>query len=87
MLSQAARNAVEKAIQIGTAASVERVQFGVYLVPSATTDEKYVVTAKGSDYRCTCPAGQHGKPCHHAAGVLIAKVEHASHARVVGAAS
>ena len=85
-LSNSEQKAVAKAIELNGARLVERVQYGTYLVPSATTDESHIVTVQGSDYRCTCLAGQHNRPCWHKAAVLIAKVEHASRARVIGPA-
>ena len=51
---------------------------GVYEVPSASEPATvYVVTTvagDGSDqrtYACTCPAGQHGRPCWHVASVRL----------------
>ena len=82
MLNPSEQKAVAKAIELGGARLVERVQYGVYRVPSATSDATYVVTVHGTQYVCDCTAGIHGKPCWHKAAVLIAKVEHASRARV-----
>src|SRR5688572_24670286 len=79
-------NAIQKAVELNTAARVERVRFGVYRVPSATSDTSYLVTVHGTEYVCDCTAGQHGKPCHHTAAVLIAKTERMSGARVIGPA-
>ena len=78
--------AIQKALEVDGAAKVERVEYGTYLVPSASSGETYVVTATDGEYACTCIAGQHGRACWHKAAVLIAKVEHASRARVIGPA-
>lgn len=78
--------AIQKALELNGAAKVERIQYGVYRVPSATSERSYLVTVHGSEYVCDCTAGMHGKACWHGAAVLIAKVEHASSARVIGPA-
>ena len=83
-LSNNQRNAVAKAVEINGAALVERVQYGIYRVPSASSNRSYLVTVHGAEYVCDCTAGQHAKACWHAAAVLIAKVERASRARVIG---
>ncbi|MGI8422983.1 MAG: SWIM zinc finger family protein [Chloroflexota bacterium] len=80
------RNAIQKAVELGDEAKAERVQYGVYRVASASSDKTYLVTVHGAEYVCDCTAGQHGKPCHHTAAVLIAKVERTSGARVIGPA-
>ena len=85
-LNKNERNAVAKAVELNGAAQVERVQYGVYRVPSAASDASYLVTVHGTEYVCDCTAGQHGRACWHKAAVLIAKVEHASRARVIGPA-
>ena len=90
MLNSRERNAVAKAVELGTAATVERVQYGVYRVPSASGTISYLVTVHpsqhGTKYVCDCQAGRAEQPCYHAAAVLIAKVEHASRVRVIGPA-
>jgi len=86
MLDPRQANAIQKAVELGTAANVERVQYGVYRVPSASSKRTYLVTVHGAEYVCDCTAGQHGKPCHHTAAVLIAKTERMSGARVLGPA-
>src|SRR5688500_10277776 len=86
MLNPSERNAVAKAVELNGAAKVERVQYGIYRAPSASSDRSYLVTVHGTGYVCDCTAGQHGRACWHAAAVLIAKVEHASRARVIGPA-
>ena len=78
--------AIHKAVEVGGAAKVQRVQYGAYRVPSASSDATYLVTVHGAEYVCDCTAGQHGRACWHKAAVLIAKVEHASRARVIGPA-
>src|SRR5687768_3841705 len=86
MLDTRQATAIQKAIELHGAARVERVQYGIYRVPSASSDATYLVTVHGSEYVCDCTAGQHGRACHHKAAVLIAKVERASRARVIGPA-
>jgi len=79
--------AITKAVALGTAATVQRVRFGLYRVPSSDGTRTYRVTVVGSRYSCECPAGQHGKACVHAAAVLVAKTERASGGRVTGPAA
>ncbi len=46
----------------------------VYRVPSRSGDGTYAVVAWGDGRtECTCPAGQHGRPCCHAGDVLLAE--------------
>ena len=69
------------------AAKVQRIEYGTYLVPSASREGlTHVVTAKGTEYECDCEAGALGFACWHAAAVLIAKVERMTGARVKGPA-
>lgn len=84
MLDSRQRNAIGRAVERGGARLVRRLRFGRYLVPSATRpDRTYTVTVDAQGrYRCTCEAGLMGHPCHHAASVYVAKVEHASRSRV-----
>jgi len=86
MLDARQANAIRKAVELNEAAKVERVEYGVYRVPSASSKRSYFVTVHGAEYVCDCTAGQHGKPCHDMAAVLIAKVERTSGARVIGPA-
>ena len=79
MLSMSERNAIRKAIRLNGAAMVQRIEYGRYLVRSAT-DERvtYVVAGTamdGSDHRCDCPAGAHGRPCWHSAAVRLRRVQ------------
>ena len=71
--------AVAKANRLNGAARVVRVRHGVYQVPSVTRpDVVYTVTGDGLfviDYACTCPAGQNGIPCWHAAAVRLRKTQ------------
>ena len=71
--------AIAKANRLNGAARVIRVRYGVYQVPSATQpDVLYTVTGDGLfviDYACTCPAGQNGIPCWHAAAVRLRRTQ------------
>jgi hypothetical protein len=85
-LTSSERNAVSRALARGGAAAVARVRFGLYRVASSSrpgTVHTVSVDAAGR-YRCDCEAGVAGKACWHAAAVFVAKVEHASGARVTG---
>lgn len=78
--------AINKALAMGGASTVERVRYGTYKVASRTREQLHhtvSVDARGT-YHCTCEAGLQGRPCWHAAAVYIAKVEHASGGRVAG---
>ena len=83
MLNTRERNALSRAIEANLAAQVERVQYGVYRVPS-TSEAGVVYTVRQAErgWTCDCPAGQSGYPCKHKAAVLIRKTEAASGCRV-----
>ncbi len=78
-LSGSEAAALQKAQALGGAARVRQVRDGVYEVPSASEPATvYLVTGvavEGSSdqmaYACTCPAGQHGRPCWHVASVRL----------------
>ena len=78
-LGDAQGKAIAKANRLNGAARVIRVRHGVYRVPSATQpDVQYTVTGDGPfvvDYACTCPAGQNGIPCWHAAAVRLRRTQ------------
>ena len=76
--------AITKAVALGTAATVQRVRFGHYLVGSSDGTRIYRVTVVGSRYSCECPAGQHGQACVHSAAIWIAKFERTNKVRVIG---
>jgi hypothetical protein len=85
MLSKSERQAFHKALANDGAAKVERVECGIYLVPSATdAGTVYTVTGfrtDGADFRCTCPAGERGIPCWHKCAVRLRKVQEAARAQ------
>ncbi len=55
------------------AAQVVRVRYGVYTVPSQTEPgvRWTVIQLADGGLQCTCTAGLMGKPCAHAAAVLV----------------
>jgi hypothetical protein len=76
--------AIGKALWLGGAAAVRRVRYGVYAVVSASrpgVTHTVIVDGAGA-YACDCEAGRHERVCWHQAAVYVAKVEHASGARV-----
>src|SRR5437773_91370 len=79
MISQSERNALHRALVSGEAAKVERIELGVYHVPSASKPSTvYTVTGyrlDGADLRCNCKAGERGIACHHKAAVRLRKVQ------------
>lgn len=83
------RRAIGRAIALGVAGEVERVRRGWYRVPSTTRPATvYTVRVVDGRYTCDCPAGRAARPCVHAAGVYIRKVEaNAKGARVTGPAT
>jgi hypothetical protein len=89
-LTGSERSAISRALARGGAAAVRRVRYGLYRV--ASSSRPGVVHTVGVDaagrgtpvYRCDCEAGVAGRVCWHAAAVFVAKVEHASGARVTG---
>jgi hypothetical protein len=70
--------AVKKARTLGGPALVRRRRHGAYTLPSASDPAVgYIVTGTGpklDGYRCTCPAGQHGRVCWHAASVHLRRL-------------
>lgn len=69
------QTAVKKALEMGLASEVIRVEQGHYLVPS-TSDAKltYVVTGTAEDLDCTCQAAEHLPFCVHRAAVSIRRL-------------
>src|SRR5688500_13561079 len=90
MLDPRQAEAIRKAVSAGDAAKVQRVEFGVYLVPSGSREGMtHVVTGTrmdGADLACDCEAGSWGKPCRHAAAVMVRKMEEGAKVRVLGPA-
>jgi hypothetical protein len=83
------RRAISRALANGGAAAVRRVRYGLYRVASASRAGHFhtVGVDERGTYRCSCEAGIANKVCWAMAAVFIAKVEHASKARVTGPAS
>ena len=80
------QRAINRAIALGVAGEIERVRLGWYRVPSTTQPGTvYTVRVVDGRYTCDCPAGRSGRPCVHAAGVFIRKIE-AGGGRVTGPA-
>jgi hypothetical protein len=76
-LTAAQRNAFAKAIAGNLAATVRRLDRGLYEVPS-TSDASvtYIVCGvQAREMTCTCVAGQHGKPCKHVCAVLLRRTQ------------
>lgn len=70
------QRAIGRAIALGVAGEVVRVRRGWYRVPSTTQPATvYTVRVVDGRYTCDCPAGRSGRPCVHAAGVYIRKLE------------
>ena len=85
MLNTRERNALSRAVHSNGPAQVRRLSYGKYAVPSASEPGVvYIVTGTamdGSDHRCTCVAGQHGRPCWHAAAVRLRRVQETAKAQ------
>jgi len=81
------RRELARALANGGAAAVRRVRYGLYQVRSATRPgQQHTVSVAGrGHWRCSCEAGQAGRPCWHAGAVYVAKVE-AGGGRVTGPA-
>jgi hypothetical protein len=76
-LTAAERNAFAKAIAGNLAATVRRLDCGLYEVPS-TTDASvtYIVCGvQAREMTCTCVAGQRRRFCKHVAGVLLRRTQ------------
>jgi hypothetical protein len=76
-LTASERNAFAKAVAGNLAATVRRLDRGLYEVPS-TTDASvtYIVCGvQAREMTCTCVAGTHGKPCKHVAAVLLRRTQ------------
>jgi hypothetical protein len=76
-LTDAQRNAFAKAIAGNLAATVRRLDRGLYEVPSQTdASVTYIVSGvQACEMTCTCVAGTHGKPCKHVAAVLLRRTQ------------
>lgn len=58
---------------------VERLCYGLYLVPSQTEPGvQWTVIDVDGHLECTCPAALYGNPCAHAAAVQTRRREHAA---------
>jgi hypothetical protein len=76
-LTASERRAFAKAIAGNLAATVRRLDRGLYEVPS-TTDASvtYIVCGvQAREMTCTCVAGTHGKPCKHVCAVLLRRTQ------------
>ncbi len=62
--------AVNKAMALGTPAY--RVDDRTYTVPASDGMAAYIVLVNGTDYACTCPAGESGRICYHIGAVMMA---------------
>jgi hypothetical protein len=80
------RKAISRALELGGAAAVRRLRYGVYAVASASRPGVvHTVTVDGAGtWACTCEAGRRGRVCWHAAATWLAKLEHTSRVRVTG---
>jgi hypothetical protein len=83
-LTSGEQKAISKALALGGAAVVRRLRYGVYAVASASRPGVVhtVTVDAGGRYACDCEAGGRERVCWHQAAVYVAKVEHASGARV-----
>ncbi|HEV2121896.1 MAG TPA: SWIM zinc finger family protein [Chloroflexota bacterium] len=75
-LSSNERNAFIKPTNIRGWESVRRMEYGRYLVKSASSDATYVVTGTdrmGRDHTCSCQAAMSGRFCWHKAAVVLAR--------------
>lgn len=79
------QTAVLKAVKMGLAAEVQRLDHGHYLVPSTTRGAMtHVVTGKGNDLDCTCEASEHLPYCVHRAAVAIRRLHDQGYTVEVG---
>ncbi len=75
-LSSTQRNAFLKAVKVRGWESVTRLDYGRYLVRSATSTATYIVTGtarEGHDHTCSCEAALRGRYCWHKAAVVMAR--------------
>ena len=80
-LSTGEHNAYAKAIRLSGADLVQRVEFGLYVVVSATRDTTHTVTGT-TDLRCDCEAATFGRACWHVAAVKLARAKRAAARRL-----
>ena len=81
------QTAVKKAVEMGLAAEVRRLDHGHYLVPSTSRGGvTHVVTGTGADLDCTCEAGEHLPYCVHRAAVALRRLHEQGYAVEVDAA-
>jgi hypothetical protein len=76
-LTASERRAFAKAIAGNLAATVRRLDRGLYEVPSTTNlSVTYIVSGvQAREMTCTCVAGTHGKPCKHVCAVLLRRTQ------------
>src|SRR5687767_6357728 len=88
MLDTRRATAIKKAIELDGPAKVRRVEWGTYVIESASRPGlSHVVTGKRTDdLECDCEAGSLGKPCWHAASVMVRRMEENAGVRVLGPA-
>jgi hypothetical protein len=74
--AQQRRGAIRRALEAGLQRRVQRVHYGVYLVPSTSRAAVHTVThfANPDELCCTCEGGAH-LACVHRAAVYLAKLE------------
>ena len=46
--------------------------YRMYTVPASDGKAAYTVLVNGTDYACTCPAGESGRICYHIGAVIMA---------------
>jgi hypothetical protein len=76
-LTDSERRAFAKAIAGNLAATVVRLEHGLYEIPS-TSDASvtYIVCGvQAREMTCTCVAGTHGKTCKHVCAVLLRRTQ------------
>jgi uncharacterized Zn finger protein len=76
-LTASERNAFAKAVAGNLAATVRRLDRGLYEVPSTSDGSvTYIVSGvQAREMTCTCVAGAHGKPCKHVCAVLLRRTQ------------
>jgi hypothetical protein len=75
-LAQQRRGAIQRALEVQLHRRLQRIRYGLYLVPSTTRSIVHTVShgADQDQLRCTCEGGAH-VACVHRAAVYLAKLE------------
>jgi hypothetical protein len=76
-LTDAEKRAFGKAIVGNLAATVRRLEHGLYEIPSTSAEGEtyFVCGVQAREMTCSCPAGAHGRICKHVCAVILRRTQ------------